>query len=794
MKDSLDAVFIYFNKVQGFISGAEYQLDSAYIRCFLKKSGMNTLQYINKNINRYKKVVDDLNELNAQNYIFYINEYNYNFSRLVINHLKAITPAIKTFIIGPSAKYIGRKLRHEISVDVYVLSFGAHELQEIIGLNKPLSSVANIGYFDNNTYIETEKMDRNYSLDDLGLPYTEKMIPAEEVQNVGMLTSNGCYGRCSFCSYINTSKFRVHSIENVVSELEYINQFIGGKNTAVNFLDDCFSVSNKRTLDLCHRIIEKSIDFTFWCCTRADLLSEELIDAMAASNFKNIVIGLETASENVMDKLGKVPPKETAETYIEKVRYMYEYAGNRGISPVLSVNFGLPFEKLDDAYKTIDFLRVNGVKNVSVCFMSSFPGSPIFENSDIYGTVKKAGPCSLPYRTYYTGYDMRKVYHRLMDTGVLTDSVNELVLGRQRILSDLYSFYTGVFQERDLYDSIKVIHCDQYGEKEAKFIDNNVDLNGSIIMDQEKIKLSSSYLFCDDRKRLKIELEDYDINQERAHKENWFLANQAFVKPVEDGVLVQYENCYYRKPLKIKFKKIKSLRDLMSLGEVAESFFLKGTAKVQDLKDSIMENSCAFCGECSICSVPRVSIVSGKLFSCLNYGEVGNVQHSYKDILKNIVSQIEERDRKRACNSCVASRWCSRCLFPPEYIGESDYCEFIKNHPTLVVYLKLVNYLKPLLLKDADISNLVLRIFKFNKESSAIKSIKDVNMAAESLYLITLSNIMFIANLGEGHIRSVSDKERPVVEALFGLGKTGIDQYSMVSIVTERLIREGFLN
>lgn len=792
MSKTFDAVFIYFNVVQGIISGAEYQLDSSYIRCYLKKKGLSTLQYINKNINRYKDAILDLNNIPTSKYIFYINEYNYYFSRLIINQLKSINSLSKIIIIGPSAKYIFDTLRNDVKADIYVFSHSAFPLYDILYCNKSLHLVNNIGYCENNLYLETAESDFKYSLDDLGLPYSEQIIPVEEIQNVGLISSTGCYGKCSFCSYIkNSGRFKVHSVENVINELEYIKQFLHGRNVSVSFFDDCFSISPKRTFEICKEIISRKINFKFWCCTRADLLSEELIDIMAESNFKNIVIGLETASTHILNKLGKVTLNDTAAEYIEKVRSMYEYAKNKNINPVLSVNFGLPFEQLDDAFETVEFLRKNKINNVSICYMSSFPGSQVFHFSDTYDVLKKASPVNLPYRTYYKNYDARKIYGRLIDSELLSSTGSEFIINKQRIASQMYSFVTGLFEDVDLYNSIKYIKTDNYNKEEMLFIDENIDLNGIVISQKEKLKIANNYLFSDDRKRLKFEIKEYDNNLFSSYQANQYLPNQLFIKPTESGYLLQYENLFNKSPIHFKIKKLQNIVELNSLCNKAKEIFAGEFIDIQDIKDDIIENACSFCGRCKVCAIPRVSIEGNELMACIERGKIGQIGDSYTDLISNIRHKLDERDEKRGCYECFANKWCSKCLFPPGFMSDDEYCKFIRLNPSLSIYLNMIDHFKPLFVNELSVKNIKLKLYRYN--SALNKGNKDKYIPQKDVFLIVLNDIIFIANLESGFIRRVLDNEKSIIMSIFGLKNVDLDKFSQLDKAINNLRKDSFL-
>ncbi|NMB33137.1 MAG: radical SAM protein, partial [Clostridium sp.] len=622
-----DAVFIYMNVLNGNITGAEYQLDSAYIRSYLKKNDINTMQYVHKNPSSLRNLIGEISQIKSKCLVFYINEYNYFVSKTIINLLKLADSKVQICAIGPVVKFISEELLNDISIDVCILDRDAFALKDIFTNNTSIENIHGIVYKKYGTIIRTGILDDNFSLDDLGLIYSDGLIPPEEIQNVGLISSMGCYGSCSFCSYNNKSnRFRQHEIENVIYELKYINQYIKGNDVKVCFFDDCFSVSNERTYQLCKRIVAEKINLRFWCCTRSDLLSEELIDVMAEANFRDIVIGLETASSRVMDQLGKVKNTDNSENYIENLKKMYNYAKKQKINPIISVNFGLPNERFEDALQTINFIKDNSLKdNTSICFMTSFPESRIFAHSEYYNVTQGPSPTGLPYRTYYTNYNMRVLYDNMVGDGIINSS-NSLYqqIDKEIVLIRLQSFFTGISLNRYIEKPMELIKINGYCKPEMEFIHNNGDLNGKVIFIRNSLKILDKYMFCEDRKNLRLGIEEYDKNAAVASELNRFLPRQVYVNNFNGVQRVIVDNIYTSKPLELHIKKADSLERLGEIGEKAKRVFLDNYITLEEVRGGLFENSCCFSGVCSLSRLFRVSIEDNTILGCFNRGEVGS--------------------------------------------------------------------------------------------------------------------------------------------------------------------------
>lgn len=691
--DIYNCIFIYFNILNDELTGAEYQLDSAYIRSYLHKHGLETLQYINRDSLSYHDFIDDFVKLPAEYFIFYVNEYNYFINKIVINNLKRKSETIKICIIGPSAKYIADSLADDILFDVCITKDYHIVLEDWLIKNKDISAVSNINYRLDGILFRNEECDYVYTLDDIGLPYSEGMIPPEEVFHVGMITSTGCCGSCSFCSYNDRkSIFRLHSIDNVIKELDFVSQFIGGENRDIYFFDDCFSVDTKRTLALLEKMSEKKYTFTFWCCTRADILTDELLDLMVKCNFNRIIIGLETASLSVMDKLGKVKGKDTSEKYINKVLAMYQLAKQRNLDAGISVNFGLPYEKLEDAEQTIQFIIRNDMsKNVSICFMTCFPGSRVFEDSDDFQVLKQVSPVRLPFFTQYTSYNMGEVFDKLYHSGIISGNIDSIYDN----LYQLFSMeFTGLYNDRKISSTIDTVIVEEIDDDIIDFIDKIVNMNGNIIIFSEHITIKKN-LCCNDRKRLKYNIVEYEKNQELAYVQDKYLPNQSFVRKTNDHIFIQHNNWYLKKNLSLFMTELDIEKNLMYFEHYLEQFKRNNLLEVSAITHLNIYNSCCFAGNCELHHLRKLYVKGENIYAgCDINCKVcfGNIKNSYDDLLSAGIKIRNEFITEQGCADCEVEEWCPKCVLSGRILGDSSvsYCSTIRKNRELLIFLKLL--------------------------------------------------------------------------------------------------------
>ena len=569
-----DYCFVYLNILDGVFQGADYELNSSYIRSYLKSRDVKSVQYIDLDGYSINEMVCGIKKTLCRYYVFYISDYNYYISKVVINKLASQIREEGIIVIGPVTEYIMRHFRHHVSADYYCYVNECDTLFQIIK-------------GENGLAVEPTKTER-VLLDEIPQPYSNGVVPAKEAVNMGLLSSKGCIGCCNFCSYSEKdAQCEFYPVEVVIRELKYIKDNIGGYGHKLFFYDDCFSGDKERTVRLCDAIIEAALGFKFWCCTRVDVLDELVIDKLALAGFENVVVGLESASERILSTLGKMVPTDTFQNYTDKLVRMCSYAKTKALNLVVSINFGLIGEQIEDAAQTLDFIQKNNISHISVNYMTIFPKSRIFVANDFRLTNCYHSPEELPMRTVY---DRRMMCFVSKRVSLLAEELNvENAIRNQKRKAEIIGFYTGItFKQNKRFG---LVEWDEL-KKRPKIIEKQ-SIHGYCVVDCEKI--SPDEVYSDNRKELKVKIERYDNVKKWAYQHDIYIEHILLRTIIDGQVYLKADNYLSGKILKYHFFGEHFLEKLQHIIS-KYSFFVGHTCLNfhQDIEDTLCDDMQAF--------------------------------------------------------------------------------------------------------------------------------------------------------------------------------------------------------
>jgi len=183
--------------------------------------------------------------------------------------------------------------------------------------------------------------------------------------------SRGCPYGCVYCiNSRNDGRYRLRSVDKVIDEITFLKDRYGIND--VVFASEVFSVRKDRVLELCARLQPLSLSWT--AVTRADLLDEELAEAMADAGCRWVFVGIESADDTLLEKMHK---RITTQKISSAIRLIKKYK----MEPRGGFIIGLPWETPATIAKARDFCIEHGL-----IYWPSF--ATAYPNTDLYEYAK----------------------------------------------------------------------------------------------------------------------------------------------------------------------------------------------------------------------------------------------------------------------------------------------------------------------------------------------------------------------------------------------------------------------
>lgn len=282
--------------------------------------------------------------------------------------------------------------------NIGVLGEGEQTLEALVNLylDNPaltpdrLPPVNGVVFFDAHGRVQVNpKRTPLANLDDLPVPdfrfanrnyFREEEIPSIAAMGIKayVISSRGCPYRCTFCSTARFwGKMRFHSPDFTARIAKHFIDEFGSNDLKV--LDDLFTVSPQRLRDLKQAFVKHGIFDKIQaieCSPRANLMSDEMCQAMKEIKIKTLNFGFESGSDRILKslKVGSVDVESNRRAILLCKKY--------GLNVYGSLMYGTPGETLEDMEKTnefIDFAIQNGARYLWSFVATPFPDTPFWD-------------------------------------------------------------------------------------------------------------------------------------------------------------------------------------------------------------------------------------------------------------------------------------------------------------------------------------------------------------------------------------------------------------------------------
>jgi len=299
-------------------------------------------------------------------------------------------------IVGPPTSVFKEKILSSSAVDYvayYEYDWTLAELAKFLENGREPNNILGLAYKDNGKIKINPPRPFSTSKDLDSLPFVSKVYAKHlNIRNyylssalypeVQIFAGRGCPFRCTFCAWPQTFMGRIprlRSVENVIEELKWIKENLPYVKEVV-FEDDTFGVNRRWLREFLNKLIEEKLDVTWSCQVRADL-DLETLKLMAKAGCRLVIVGFESANQQILNNIKKG-------ITVEQIRKFAENVKKTGILLHADFIIGLPGETKETIQQTFQFIKEIKPDILQVSIATPFPGTEFYEYLEKHGYLK----------------------------------------------------------------------------------------------------------------------------------------------------------------------------------------------------------------------------------------------------------------------------------------------------------------------------------------------------------------------------------------------------------------------
>ncbi len=246
------------------------------------------------------------------------------------------------------------------------------ELIDALGRREPaFGAIRGLSYRSQGKAVQNPPRERCADIDRLPFPERGLLLNENKYSSEDMgliMTSRGCPYSCTYCA-TDTKRVGYRSADNVIAEIRAVKERYG--TTQFTFKDDSFTVSRKRVVELCDKMIRRKLRVRWECNTRVNLIDGELLRLMKRAGCNFIKVGIESGSERVLKEMNKG-------ITLDQIRRAAVLLRRSGIHWTGYFLMGVPGETREDVERTVAFLDEVRPDLALIGVYEPFPGTAMF--------------------------------------------------------------------------------------------------------------------------------------------------------------------------------------------------------------------------------------------------------------------------------------------------------------------------------------------------------------------------------------------------------------------------------
>jgi anaerobic magnesium-protoporphyrin IX monomethyl ester cyclase len=696
-------------------------LGASYVRAYLKEKGILAAQFIYREPVELNRLIPEILRYKAEIIGFTIYDTTYPVVKITAERLKKIKPSLTILAGGISATFSDKFiLENSPAVDICIRREGEYTVYELIRQLKEgrnISNIKGITYRSNGNIVRNpdrpliQSQEKGAELDILPSPFLNNVLIPED--NFGLVTSRGCFYRCTYCNFSSMSNWtiRYHSVERVISELKKLSGAVGH----VPIFDDTFTLNIARAKQICRRIIEEKINLTFWCQTRADKVDDELLRLMHQAGFKKATFGLESAVPRVLKTVQKVRTNftvtdddlEPEKEFIRKLGENVKLAQEVGLDPEVNIIMGLPGATAEDDKETIAFVKNLKINSYVHHLLNIYPGTELFETHEQYGIGLRPSATGLPYNTY-RAYDISNIIEmdnaqKLLFKDKQVNLILKIMTGNYKDVSD-NNYPDILFKHHSLITAESVDWLKEFTNMNSKvgFLSDRLN-DENIRINLKNIISSSTPIFhC---YSLVMPRGANTSLSDSCGKHTVAFNTADYSETIGSFIIISLSdylsNSFSYKAIdpKMRIKIAFILNKICDIEDLNKLVKQKTENESFALSENLLKFGFSFLDACRWldCDCPAVTFrralieEDGSILPCFHAKLIGNIGDSRQEIIERLNELRGKTESERGCNSCSVKESCSKCIFPFPLKAE-EFCQIQKKDAVFSDIIKLSKF------------------------------------------------------------------------------------------------------
>ena len=375
--------FLQEDKIEQVIMRPYPPLGLLYISAFLKEQKVETMVY-DSTFSSFEALKKSLVEQKPALVALYANLMTKINLIKIIRFIRSQEELSSTKIVlgGPDVTY-NKENYMNAGADFLIIGEGEQtmfELSDAIKKDASVDEITGLVHWKEGEIVVNPPRVKIKQVDDLPMPDREAIeldlyLSAWKARHgsstISLSTQRGCPYTCNWCSTaVYGQSYRRRSAKLVADEVAYLIERYAPDS--LWFVDDVFTVSHKWITELHEEFTQRNIKIAFECITRAERLTDEVLEQLKEMGCSKIWICAESGSQKIIDEMDRRVDVNVVRSQIKKAREV-------GIGTGTFIMLGYPNETMSDINETVHHLKTSNPDHFTITVAYPIAGTSLYE-------------------------------------------------------------------------------------------------------------------------------------------------------------------------------------------------------------------------------------------------------------------------------------------------------------------------------------------------------------------------------------------------------------------------------